>query len=949
LSVLSNSDKNSPLGKLLVNNPNIITFGPSNLYHKLNIKAVYVSVPPSAYHSFLKEVTSETITAAFSRGTEAEWVQYVEAVLSRNATIAKVVAPELNKAGAAKAVCMQAAGEKVTVISTAGSDTCADVTLITLTVCHDLGANVIPSTTTINQSGGKSARVLGKPDKPICVILGKGTPQEFRVHVKRVYVVESIGAGVHALVGTEVFVKSGSVLDFTYPARWMWHPRYLSDGDLSVRGELPLSVLDVGAKPVAGLVAAMGEAEVVNVLVTEAEGEIESEVAGADESQGGTTGQVQGEGVQQSVATTKGQHTVSADWDRWDEYLPGWSEGEPDAGGLVLCPSDVLPQAYLEGDLYPKFVQGETPPPWEEVMPAICSLLKELEDRGMPLQPPEDWRLERLPVNGLDYVCWLGGQPPFYLSAHHQYHHGPTAPWSVSSGHIKRGRWQLVCRAIADPTGEHPSLLHLTQEQYESNKSRAWVYVAQQLHKEAFRRYRDKHIDEPELWDLRHLIHQGGELHGIEAVLQAYFSQAVPTQLDQIEGWIRTRINLEHMEGPPDLEQLAPDLQAPLEQLDFSAPLEEAWYRRLRQDEGYGSGADQEQRKKRWVWAALYTAIYGYPAPRQEITARQWEAMTHPTARAAYLNKKILNAIYYKWALDLEKKTKTGGLGPAAAVKWKLQLPEGRPTPTPAWAEEYIASGAAGDLMPPSAWLWASRDRGLARVANHQNEWQLDYSRIKEAANNANSHHTLPLAVEVTAEIHEARRWSWAKQNKSMSEMLYDGLWHVCSEEEQRAAYLKQLYRTANRLIQEAAHRSAHLSPLIQLTPYSEANPSTAALNPFTHSPSLAANSPIFYDPSTSAPDLDITPSTHTFTQSSTAAGTTSPLPPRSLEQQLDHEAAQTTSQEGASPSSSTATTATVDTRLFTMGLLQMTHMWLQQRSPGAVPRPTRPPTPPAP
>jgi hypothetical protein len=150
-------------------------------------------------------------------------------------------------------------GPSFALVSIIAWDTCADMTLITLELFNQLGIKLRPSLITVKQSGGGGySKVAGVPDRPITIILHKGTPQEMRIPLYRVVVMDMIGAQCDLLVGTEVLNAMGMKLWVRPPmATLSFYPEGLSHDNWDLEGVFPLSVF--AAQPMARVMLTEGE------------------------------------------------------------------------------------------------------------------------------------------------------------------------------------------------------------------------------------------------------------------------------------------------------------------------------------------------------------------------------------------------------------------------------------------------------------------------------------------------------------------------------------------------------------------------------------------------------------------------------------------------------------------------------------------------------------------
>jgi hypothetical protein len=807
------------LGKLLDGDTRVVTLGENRVWSALSTRDVYMAVSADRYDAFVGEASAAKGIAAYTRGADLEWDAYADAIFTKRPVVTKVVVTENSREGAKKGVCFQL-GTRVVLIQKSGVDSDADVTMVTAETCRGLGAGVRPSATRINQSGGDSSGVLGCPDSEISVVLAKGTEGELRLPLKRVYVVETIGAGVDAILGTEVLLKAGTILSYIPPApKWMFHPRFASHRDLSFSWELPLTVLDRDTPLVTGMLAATEQATAM--MASE---------RGAGDSDGGSEASLQGSGVSRGRPRGSG-----------DPPPLGGVGARVDPQGRVLSGTFVLFQVYHQGNLYPQHLtSSHQPPTWEELLPALCQFLEDLRARGEPLEPPPEWAPAALPLSGeLPYVQWLGGGPQL-----HQQQSRPDcrSPWSVAPEEVINGRWQLACQAVSQPEGggAYCGMLYLTREQYNQQRAaggaRIWEFIAQQLYMEAFRRYRSSQgQDMADNW-----CPPPREPGGRDLMREAYLSQAVPASVEGVTAWIQERITREQLVGPPALGRVSAHMHVPgIPNPNFSAPLEEEWCRLHWESEGRPDELLQERREDCWLWTAAYTAIYGCPDPSEEVQQGEWDGWG-AQERCEYLNRKLHNMVYHQWASRIEgtqvEHAQVGAL--PGYTGWVWHLPLDRPVPTQEWAEGYLGGQGAGvgpggryALMQPICNQWVDRDGSRALHANAGEEWQLDTVRVFKAAGSRAGPMTLG-TVEVTVGLQEARRWTWAADPECSNEVLYEGAWDLCTAKQMRSAYLKQLYRVKYQQLNPRRNQptrwpTVETPPLIALSPLY--NPVSAA------------------------------------------------------------------------------------------------------------------------
>ena len=663
-------------------------------------------------------------------------------------------------------------------IDIAGVDTCCDILLFDQDIAKKLGVKIRPSETTVSQSNGRDEPVLGVPDQPISLVLGYQTDRELVIELKRVYIHRQIGAGVKVLIGTEALNKGVSVIDLRPPRpRWVYHTWVNEETqELGPEGELPITVCHRDQPITVGMAAQVQPVRDTAVAMVS------------------SVGSAGGESVSLSPAE-EGPCTA----------------GEPASVTPTLPAVEYeLQDIFVEGALRPDYTRTGKPPRYTALLTNIYTLLHHLEEKGEPLQPELEptsslWSQQWRP-QGIDRECVL---ELLVWEDHRRVEHpgGLVVPPTVQ----RDIRWQVAGRLATDPGLESLFLGQVTREQYEEDDQLAWRYILLRVYVEAYRRFVQRHPGEMDLWSF-----EGVDDNTLSAYLYPYLQAC--NQLG-VGPYLASRICGEVEAQLERSDSLTRDLGeqgiphwggTALRKPNFYTPLEEAWFRptleRVRgkeftpepeKDKGTrdwggshvgGAARLEASKQERWAYTALQVAIYGESSPGHRVHQRTWETMTLPQ-RAALKREVKYHQAYQKFSVELEELaySRRGALNPFLFTITDVERAQ---APSESWAMDYMRQG--GEVpSPPDNHFYICREVGLAKSAQTVQEWQwsLDSTLQDPRA---------PLCAAVAAAIQEPRRWAWVQQQQRG--FLFTGHWDQQTEEQVRAAYLRQLYLTAWRM-----------------------------------------------------------------------------------------------------------------------------------------------------
>ena len=222
----------------------------------------------------------------------------------------------------------------------------------------------------------------------------------------------------------------------------------------------------------------------------------------------------------------------------------------------------------------------------------------------------------------------------------------------------------------------------------------------------------------------------------------------------------------------------------------FYYPVEEQSYQDLL-GEDRAEGVKREL-ADRWAYISAEFAIYGV-GPLAGLTQEVWQEAP-ASVRVRTKQEVKYHLAYGGWVDRLLSQVDPWGehdqyLFMGTDLEGLPRDAQGQVlAPTDKWAVEYMKQTGVKPRAP-SNHRFRVRDAGRALVADSALEWQWSYPVTRGEL-------SAPLCVVVSAAMQEPKRWAWIMQEPARR--LWEGTWDmVDSVVEIRAAYLRQLYRTA--------------------------------------------------------------------------------------------------------------------------------------------------------
>jgi hypothetical protein len=331
----------------------------------------------------------------------------------------------------------------------------------------------------------------------------------------------------------------------------------------------------------------------------------------------------------------------------------------------------------------------------------------------------------------------------------------------------------------------------MSYEEYNRDQAKAWQYVCQQLYKAAYLRLMEKYRGQPELWSLEGVDDSSPAAYMGPYKMVHQYSMPGPQKVDDLEPLCRRELQQRSLTshlgrlGVPRYSRSTRD-----DKPDFFLPLEAPLFNELTILHEPGKHREYKaQQEARWAYTAMMNALYGQVRPSQRVSQSTWANQLSKEERVAFFQELLYHYAHVTWVKELqqlaeERKGRYSG--------YKFQVPGGRMEQPPSieWARDYLEMGGECPRLPVNP-AWLGRSQATTLVASSDEEWQWSYARADAEAPVAT-----PLCVAVTVAMQESRRWQWVLSQPTA--FLFRGNWDELSEDGRRAAYLRQLYRTAS-------------------------------------------------------------------------------------------------------------------------------------------------------